>query len=77
MPKIIIPIVLALFMAGLAWSAEALSGNRIKSDAPWLCYYGDDRRVLDVEGYDLLLVESEAIGEITPEEKKDGQSLPI
>lgn len=61
----------ALFASmAAAGQPAASSGKRITLDTKWLCYYGDDRRVLDVEGYDLLLVESEGVGEVTEEEKR-------
>lgn len=44
--------------------------RKIDKNARWLCYYGDDRRVLDVEGYDLLLLESEAVGDLSTEDKR-------
>lgn len=44
--------------------------RRITNDTPWLCYYGEDRRVLDVPGVELLILETEAIGDLSPEDKK-------
>ena len=48
-------------------SAERLA--RITNETPWLCYYGDDRRVLDVPGYELLILESEGLGDLSPDDK--------
>ena len=54
--------------------AHALAGEteraRIDKTTKWLCYYGDDRRVLDVEGYELLILESESIGDLFDADKK-------
>ncbi len=66
---------LAVFAAALCLLASGvvLSGERerrIDKNTKWLCYYGGDRRVLDVEGYDLLILESEAVGDLSPEDKK-------
>lgn len=57
--------VAALFFAaaGFAGQERAISGT-----TPWLCYYGDDRRVLDVEGYRLLILDAD-IGELSAEDK--------
>ena len=56
-----------LVVAG--WSPAGESGRRVTADTKWLCYYGDDRRVLDVDGYQLLILESEAIGDVSDEDK--------
>ncbi len=56
--------------AGIGIQAGEARRDRIDASTKWLCYYGDDRRVLDVEGYDLLILESEAVGEISPEDRR-------
>ncbi len=65
------------FCAAAAFAGGARAGEtggapapRIDSGTKWLCYYGDDRRVLDVDGYDLLILESEAIGDLSPGDRK-------
>ncbi|MDR1745118.1 MAG: endo alpha-1,4 polygalactosaminidase [Planctomycetota bacterium] len=61
----------ALFLAaGFAAHAGEAGRRRIDNTTKWLCYYGQDRRVLDVEGYDLLILESEAVGDLSPGDKK-------
>ena len=67
----------ALLFAALAWplpsanaAEETKPHGRIKPDAKWLCYFGEDRDVLNVSGYDLLILESEAIGKLSSEAKK-------
>lgn len=57
--------------AGATARAGEAGRGRIDAATRWLCYYGDDRRVLDVEGYDLLILESEAVGDLSPEDKKN------
>ncbi len=63
-----------VFCAGVVFSLGARAGEagerRIDASTKWLCYYGEDRRVLDVEGCELLILESEAIGDLSPEDKK-------
>ncbi len=70
MPKLLLANILALGFLCLLSAAHAGQEKRIDKNTPWLCYYGDDRRVLDVPGYDLLILESEAIGDLGPEDKK-------
>ncbi len=36
----------------------------------WLCYYGSDRAVLALNGYDLLILDADALGRIAPEERR-------
>lgn len=43
--------------------------RRIGNDTPWLCYYGDDRRVLGAQGFELLILEPEAIGDLDAADK--------
>lgn len=73
MGKLILAIIvvagLLLPTCPLVRAGEAGHG-RIDNKTKWLCYYGDDRRVLDVEGFELLVLESEAIGDLSPEDKK-------
>lgn len=35
----------------------------------WLCYYGQDREVLALPAYDLLILEADALGPVTREDK--------
>ncbi|MDR1535595.1 MAG: endo alpha-1,4 polygalactosaminidase [Planctomycetota bacterium] len=60
-----------LLIPALALPGPAFSGQkRVSKDTRWLCYYGGDRRVLEVPGLDLLILESEAIGDLSPEDRK-------
>ncbi len=57
--------------AARAGEGAAAGGNRkITNQTKWLCYYGDDRRVLDVQGYDLLILEAEGVGDLSAADKK-------
>lgn len=53
---------------GEAVSREA-GKMRITMNTRWLCYYSDDRGVLDVAGYDLLILDTEALGYLTKDDK--------
>lgn len=68
---VFIGILLSGLFAGSCVFAHAGERGRARIDkaTKWLCYYGDDRRVLDVAGYELLILESEAIGDLSPEDK--------
>lgn len=41
----------------------------------WIGYYGSDKKVLDVSGYDLLIVESDNIGTLTASSKRGKKCL--
>lgn len=43
-----------------------------KSDSiKWLCYYGPDKAVLEIPGYNILVLEGDALGPIVNEKKGD------
>lgn len=49
------------------------SGKRtaLRDAQRWLCYYGDDRNVLTLDGLDLLVLDADSLGPLTPEDKGD------
>ncbi|MDR2391350.1 MAG: endo alpha-1,4 polygalactosaminidase, partial [Planctomycetota bacterium] len=63
-------LVVATVCPHLAFSGEGPGRKRITKETRWLCYYGSDRRVLDVPDMDLLILEAEALGDLAPEDKK-------
>ncbi|MDR3211886.1 MAG: endo alpha-1,4 polygalactosaminidase [Planctomycetota bacterium] len=58
-----------LFLAGIGVAGAQEIAKHINNNTRWLCYYGEDRRVLGVKDYDLLILESESIGRIRPADK--------
>ncbi|MCL2000365.1 MAG: endo alpha-1,4 polygalactosaminidase [Planctomycetes bacterium] len=69
---LLMPACLLFFPLAAGQSGDGGTGStrKITSTMPWLCYYGPDRRVLDVEGYQLLILEAEAVGDLSPDDKK-------
>lgn len=63
-------LVFAIAFLVLAGAAAHGGQRRIDGQTRWLCYYGEDRRVLDVSGYDMLILEADALGDLAPEDKK-------
>lgn len=43
---------------------------RLASAQRWVCYYGSDRQVLDTAKVDLLVLDSDGIGPLTPAERQ-------
>ena len=52
-----------------------LFGSEEPRHITWLCYYGQDREVLALSGYDLLILEADALGPVTKEDKGDRMCL--
>lgn len=52
-----------------------LFGSDEPRDIAWLCYYGQDRDVLALSDYDLLILEADALGPVTKEAKGDRMCL--
>jgi len=45
--------------------------SRVEDTRRWVCYYGNDRGVLDVEGMDMFVLDPDSIGDITGEKQTD------
>lgn len=43
--------------------------NSNPGSVAWLCYYGSNRKVLELPGYELLILEADAIGTISDKDK--------
>lgn len=59
---------IAAQLAGAATGGER--ERRVTNATKWLCYYGGDRGVLDAPGYQMLILERDAIGVLTPDDKQ-------
>lgn len=46
-----------------------LFGSETPRPVSWLCYYGHDRAVLALPGYDLLILEADALGPLAGDDK--------
>ncbi len=68
-------LVLAGLLAGLAGCATLESTPqsrraRLAAVTDWVCFYGGDRRVLDTPGAQLLVLDRNALGPLTPADKQ-------
>ena len=65
----------AFLICFVGCSAPQHRGSRVADVKRWVCYYGEDRGVLDAEGVDMFVLDAASIGNIAEEKRSDAVYL--
>ena len=56
-------------------STRLRRGSRVAGTRRWVCYYGEDRGALEVEGVDMFILDAESIGHIQGQKRTNATYL--